>query len=338
MKTLVEARNISVGYVEGKAVLEDVCFSAKAGELICLLGINGSGKTSLLHSIGGLLPLLHGTILLQSKRLSDYNSIQRARMVSMVLSARHIAGLLTVEQLLTMGRSPHTNWWNKLSDNDTKIISKVSEMAGLQNLYDRRVSELSDGEKQRALIGRALVQDCPILLLDEPLAHLDPVASHLIAKLLQNVAQESGKCIIFSAHTLEIASYYADTLWLINNKKISLGTPEDLLLKGALQKTFSSSDLYFNPESFSLQPMPAQTHKVRISGEGQAATLTARALQRLGIQHSPEAEWSVTISNEPTEWTLQHEQNIQVAKTLGELIQLLKKTALFNDVQSGKSQ
>ncbi len=208
---MLSAKNITVGY-EGHAVLQNVSISADSGERIALLGLNGTGKSTLLLSLATLLPVLKGDIYWGAQSLSELSAEDRARLVAVVTTDRVKTGSMTTREVVAMGRYPYTGMFGKLSAEDEHIVSQVADQCGLIGLYDQPFSNLSDGQKQRALIARALAQQTPLILLDEPTSFLDVRGKKEVFDLL---AQLDDQLVIFSTHEVESAVKVASRCWVI---------------------------------------------------------------------------------------------------------------------------
>lgn len=244
---LLAANNLSIGYSgnnrEG-ALARGLDLQLRAGEFSCLLGPNGAGKTTLLRSLCGALPALSGSILLQGEDLNGISLRERARRISATLSGAAPAGWMEVRALVALGRHPYSGWLGRLDNTDRERIEWALEAVGAATLAERRIGELSDGERQKVTIARALAQETPVLLLDEPTAHLDLPNRMEIMAMLRRLAHECNKAILLSTHDLDLALRQADRLWLLGaGGELNEGEPEDLVRSGALAKTFSHEAL-----------------------------------------------------------------------------------------------
>ncbi len=248
---MLALQDLSVGYESlgaHRAVATNISVGITEGEFICLLGPNGVGKSTLMRTIAGIQQPLTGKVLLDGRDTRLMPSRERSTKMSVVLTERITAGLLSSYALISLGRYPHTGWFGKLTDADRRIVAEAIELAGAQDLVDRFVSELSDGERQRVMLARALAQQPQLMILDEITAFLDlPRRIEIMARLAQ-VARESGCAILMSTHDLDLALRNADMIWLMNDDgSIRTGAPEDLVLNGALADAFSGYGLEFDP-------------------------------------------------------------------------------------------
>lgn len=205
---------MAIGYGK-KVVAQNLYARMPAGRLACLVGENGMGKTTLLKTIAGFQRPLSGKLYLQGREAAGLTRKDHSRLLSIVLTQKPEVQNITVRELVGLGRSPYTGFWGSLSDADKAVVDEAIEMAGIARLGGRTVSTLSDGERQKAMIARALAQQTPILLLDEPTAFLDYPSKVDMMRLLRRMSAEMGKTILLSTHDLELASQFADTLFYI---------------------------------------------------------------------------------------------------------------------------
>lgn len=281
---LLQTQSLSIGY--GKYVIQQqLNLIAKPGHLICLLGINGSGKSTLLRTLAGLQKPLHGDILIKNTSLSKLSNNQRSKIFSLVLTDTINEENMTVFDLVALGRFPYTNWIGSLSDEDKKIIFTAIEQVNLKKKTYSYLHEISDGEKQRAVIAKALTQNTPLVLLDEPTAHLDLPNRIEIMLLLRKLSVNTRKTFILSTHELDLAIQMADNIWLMDPDRIEVGIPEDLMLKGEFQKIFGNNSFYFDQRDghFSIKPLMGNL-QIQLSGEEIPVQWTKRALNRIGIE------------------------------------------------------
>ncbi len=236
----VRARDLELGYRTGKLaqrVAYPVSFDLYRQELTCLMGPNGVGKSTLLKAIMHQHPPLQGEVWLGDTPTGRLAEKERAKKIAVVLTEKTPTGMMTVRDLVALGRIPHTGWWGQLSPQDQAKIAEVMEWTSISHLAAKRVSALSDGQRQTALIARALAQDSPILILDEPTAHLDLSNRFEIMYLLRDLARKASKAILVVTHDLEVALETADKLWLMNaNQPLLTGSPEDLMINGGIQR------------------------------------------------------------------------------------------------------
>ena len=253
--TYLHTKNLSIGYAD-KILLSHLDLQLNKGEMVCLLGANGVGKSTLIRTILGLTPALDGRVFINEKPLSDLHIKTVAKHISIVLTTGIPPNNFTVYELVALGRTPHTNWLGKLNQTDKARIKDAMQLVAITHFSDRQVNSLSDGERQRVMLAKALVQDTELIILDEPTAHLDVTNRVALLLLLKKLAKETGKGILLSTHELELALQVADSIWLINNKKKMIkGTPNELILSNSISQTFNSGNVNFdnNSRSFKIE-------------------------------------------------------------------------------------
>lgn len=273
-RVVISAKDISIGYPKTKrkdksCLYDNLSFSLYSGELVCLLGANGAGKSTLLRSIGHLQPTLKGSISLNNRDIASYNEKELSQLLGLVLTDKTSVGGLTVRELVELGRYPYTGFWGQLTDRDKSIIHKAMSDVCIIHKADSYVAELSDGERQKAMIAKVLAQECPFVLLDEPTAFLDITSRIEIINLLHTLAMTQGKTILLSTHDIELALLLADRLWLLSDKRgLEYGYTEDIVLSGALDNFFANENIVFNRQSGSFLPRQESDRKVFVqSGE-----------------------------------------------------------------------
>jgi len=236
----LDVKKLVIGY-KGK---KQICisgpldFNISQGQLYGLIGINGIGKSTLIKTISGLLPPLEGQVLINGQDIFKLNTQERAKYISLVLTDRFNAGLATVEDIVKMGRYPYTNWQFGLSEKDREIINNAIEAVGLQDNRKSFFAELSDGNKQKVMIAKALAQDTPLLILDEPTVHLDIKNRYIILEMLQNLTKNHSKTIIFSGHDLDYMLTFCDQLMLMTPDKLAIDPPSIFIETDAISKAF----------------------------------------------------------------------------------------------------
>ena len=285
----LEGANVTIGYHQKKhniQVHSNLNFRLYQGELTCLLGANGSGKSTLLRTLSAVQPSLSGTIYLLGKPLDSYTERERSRTIGVVLTERTQTGGLTVSELVSLGRQPHTGFFGRLNTTDKELIQHAIESVGITRLAHAYMAELSDGERQKAFIAKALVQECPLILLDEPTAFLDVVSRIEIMTLLRKLAREERKAILLSTHDIDQALLLADRLWLLRaHEGIACGVTEDLILNNQLDTLFPESNICFNNQNGTYVPRSTYTHNIVIkTADERLRHWTENALHRLGYQ------------------------------------------------------
>lgn len=292
-------RHLAIGYRgqhRTKTVATGIDTAIYSGELTCLLGTNGVGKSTLLRTLSAFQPPLEGEILVQDKPLRKFKDKELATVISVVLTEKCDIRNMTVRELVGMGRSPYTGFWGKLGSEDHRLVEEAIDLVGIRPLAERMLHTLSDGERQKAMIAKALAQHTPVIFLDEPTAFLDFPSKVDIMQLLHQLTRETGKTIFLSTHDLELALQIADKIWLMDrNKGIVTGTPEDLALDGSLGSFFASKGIAFDMETGLFRITNNYRCQVRLTGHGYKYSLVRKALQRNGILANRNVESAITI-------------------------------------------
>lgn len=248
---MLHISHLDIGY-NNRIVQTNLSLNASSGEMICMLGTNGCGKSTLLRTLAGLQPALGGSIHIGENRmdLNDMNATGRAKIISLVLTERLSVDNTSVHDIVAMGRYPYTSFLGGLHKADEDVISQSLHQTGLTQYKDTFFNCLSDGEKQRVLIAKALAQQTPIILLDEPTAHLDLPNRIKTLLLLRQMAHEKNKTIIISTHELDLALQMADTIWLmIPNSGMKTGSATELVQSGAFEHAFADDNFCFRNEN-----------------------------------------------------------------------------------------
>lgn len=236
----VVLNDLSIGYrtkQNTRVVAEHVTASIQRGCLTCLLGENGVGKSTLLKTLSAFLPKLGGSIVIEGRDLEEYSERERARAIGIVLTEKPDVQQMTVMELVEMGRAPYTGFWGRLNEDDKKACEEAIALIGITHLKNRLVQTLSDGERQKVMIAKALAQQTPIIYLDEPTAFLDYPSKVDMLLLLNRISREAQKTVFLSTHDLELALQVADTIWLMTRSDgIQIGTPHELARSGALSR------------------------------------------------------------------------------------------------------
>ena len=284
----IEISHLSTGYPVGKGntkvVATDLQATIYSGELTCLLGANGVGKSTLLRTLSAFQPPLGGTIRIQGRDLSAYSDRQLARVLSVVLTEKCDIRNMYVDELVGLGRSPYTGFWGTLRDEDRQVVEQAISLVGISHLSRRMVHTLSDGERQKVMIAKALAQETPIIFLDEPTAFLDFPSKVEVMQLLHRLSRQTHKTIFLSTHDLELALQIADKIWLMERGgNVVTGTPEDLALDGSLGSFFARKGIVFDLESGLFRVENDYQAQIRLVGHGQRYAMVRKALQRNGI-------------------------------------------------------
>lgn len=250
--SILVSHNLSVGY-KGYAVASHLNLSLERGTLTALIGVNGCGKSTLIRTLSGLQKPIDGTIQINGDNLNSISGSQRAKLISHVLTDNDYIRSIKVKDMVAMGRLPYTDFMGNLSAKDLEIVEQAMQKVDIQHKSNRFFYELSDGERQRTLIAKALAQDTPIMFLDEPTSFLDMRNKIEIMVLLHTIAHNEDKTILLSTHDVEIALQTADNIWLMDGGNITAGTPESLITDGKIADTFRSEAFTFDSESCSFR-------------------------------------------------------------------------------------
>lgn len=286
-KQIIEVINLKIGYNDTskeKVVHQGLNFQLNLGELTCLLGANGAGKSTLLRTLSAAQPQLDGELLLNGKSVKDYSERERSKWIGVVLTDKIFAGGLTVYELVSLGRQPHTGFFGRLSKKDNEIIKQAIKSVGIEHKSESYVAELSDGERQKAMIAKALVQESPLIILDEPTAFLDVVSRIEIMQLLHKIALEHNRAILLSTHDIDQALVLADKLWLLTKGQgITCGTTEDIILQHKMENLFPNSNIKFDYDHGVYYPTVNNTKCINLYAQN--TTLrhwSVNALNRIG--------------------------------------------------------
>ena len=325
---VIQAQELTIGYRQGrkvKKVHEGLSFTLRQGELTCLLGPNGAGKSTLLRTLGGTQSPIAGDILLEERSLTAYTEKEISRKIGLVLTDRTMTGGLTVFDLVSLGRHPHTGFFGRLQKKDKDIICQAMEAVGVAAKAESYVAELSDGERQKVMIAKALAQECPFLLLDEPTAFLDVVSRIEIMDLLHDLAVKKGKTVLLSTHDLEQALLLGDRLWLLAREKgFICGTPEDLVFSGAINRFFARNEIVFDRGKGNFRPQMQKGKEITVKAKGELLFWTLNALARNGFQIEENAGLILEVLS-PYDFRLKEKNNsINVFTSFENLIAYLK--------------
>lgn len=319
---LVQTIDLSIGYSQDGAELclfENLNMALEAGELVCFMGRNGVGKSTLIRTVAGLQKPLGGKIV-----------IPKQQAVALVLTDKITATHMSVYDLIAYGRYPYLNWNISLGQKDHELIDEAIALVHIEPLIRKRLFELSDGQFQMVMIAKALAQDTPILLLDEPTAHLDLNNRVEIMNTLRELSQKAGKAILVATHELDLALQTADRIWLAtNDKKITEGIPEDLVLDGSFDEVFQLKG--FDLKTGKIHHKPFRNIAVTLTGDGHDYLWTKNALERAGYLIENNSPIVIQINSQvtPTLWSVTSEKKPnQEFDSLASLLRSLKSFSL----------
>jgi iron complex transport system ATP-binding protein len=313
---ILKLDSLLLGYGSGKdanILLPPLTSSASKGELIALIGQNGIGKSTLLRTITGLQLPISGKIILKGKDITEFNRYDLAGIIGYISTEPVRVSNMRVFDLVSLGRYPHTGWTGKLEKEDLSMVGEAIEKVGLQKLKGRFINELSDGERQRAMVARVLAQDAEILVMDEPTAFLDIRSKYEVVHLLHDLSRTRGKTIIFSTHDLLTAISESDKVWLALKDSFTEGAPEDLILNGSFDRLFDSSIVRFSPSDASFSFSRKMRGKVYIEADGIDRYWTEKAANRAGFEISSDHSGiriKVSDDDEIKKWLVYTESSV----------------------------
>ena len=295
-KKTIELEDLIIGYRQGRRlrkVAGPLRATVRKGELVCLLGENGAGKSTMMRSMCGFQPFFGGTVKIENHSVAELSEKQLSRLVSVVLTDRIDVPNASVREMVSYGRSPYTGITGKIDTEGWKLVDRSVADCGIAHKRDELFSNLSDGERQKVLIAKALAQDTPVILLDEPTAFLDLPARVEIMQLLRRIASSGKRSVLMSTHDLDMALQLSDQLWLLTGDgEIVSGLPEDLLLKHSFQGLFEREGIHFDAVNGTFRVQYPVHHRIFGEGKGLGFQLLQKALARNGIVLSPDRDLS----------------------------------------------
>ena len=250
-KNILSTSNLSIGYKTKSTTItiaEKLNLNLQKGKLISLIGANGIGKSTLLRTITGIQKPLSGDVFLNQKNITSYNALELAQNLSVVLTEKLPPSNLTVFELVALGRQPYTNWVGTLTPEDITKVNQAIELTQISHLSSKKHYEISDGQLQIVLIARALAQDTPLIILDEPTTHLDLLHKVALFKLLKKLTKETEKCILLSTHDIDMAIQLSDEIIIMTSELIIQDQPCTLIMKGNFNTLFQDEHIVFDPE------------------------------------------------------------------------------------------
>lgn len=322
--------NLSIGYKSRKGeriVAKGISATIKGGELTCLLGPNGAGKSTLLRTLAAFQPRCGGSISICGRSIDDYKAAEMAKVVAIVLTDKPDAKNMTVGELVAMGRSPYTGFWGTLSDSDRNAIAEAMATVGIESMERRNISTLSDGERQKAMIAKAMAQQTPAVLLDEPTAFLDFASKADTMRLLRRISHSLGKVVLMSTHDLDLALQTADTLWLLGNDgQIAIGTPEDMAVDGRLQAFFAHDGIVFDAQTGLFTTSNETECSIGVAGpQGLRLTMLCKALNRNGMSPAPPHADRPEITVGDDTFTISANGNETTVSTISDAVETVKR-------------
>jgi len=328
---ILSVSSLKIGYASGKnehVLLPPLNAHAYKGELIAVIGRNGIGKSTLLRTVTGLQKPLGGEIFYDGKNITEYSLMELAQKVGYISTETVKVSNMKVYDLVALGRFPHTNWIGKIESKDHETIVDALEKTSMYSFSDRFVSELSDGERQKAMIARILAQDTGVLIMDEPTAFLDISSKYEIFHLLNILTNNNNKTIIFSTHDLQMAISQSDKIWLVLDDELITGSPEDLMIAGAFEHLFDPSAVLFNSNDGTFSFRSETKGNIYIIGTGSKRNWTEKAVQRAGFTVSKQMTsfYIITPDENNPKWRLISKTETREFNSVYELITNLKKS------------
>ena len=272
----IQLRDLSIGYQTKhsvKTVAAGINGAIRSGELTCLLGANGVGKSTLLRTLAAFQPQISGEIFISRneecgvrREITSFTDKELSKVIGVVLTEKPDVRNMSVRELVSLGRSPYTGFWGTYTDEDLRIVDEAIEMVGITDLIRRPVHTLSDGERQKVMIAKALAQQTPVIFLDEPTAFLDYPSKVEVLQLLRRISREAEKTIFLSTHDVELALQLADTIWLMRKEEgdvtkfgeggrspVTIGSPEELAASGDLGHFIERQNIVFDKETLTIR-------------------------------------------------------------------------------------
>lgn len=331
---MLTTHELSIGYARKNShvpVAAGINLSLSPGKLTTLLGRNGSGKSTLIRTLAGLQKPVAGCVTLEGRDIREWDGPVLSKKMAVVLQEQVRNPNLTVYELVALGRTPYTNWLGILGKEDNDLVLESIRKAGIPELAGRGTHLLSDGERQKAMFARALAQETPLILLDEPTAHLDILSRIELIRILRQTAHNESKSVLFSTHDLELALQMSDQLWLFDGRGALLtGTPEDLVLQGYISRLYSQPGEWGFDIATGEIVAPARVplkKAVGLSGEGSEYFWTRKALIRAGyaVADRDETDCSVRIekSGPSVRWVVRENGNVQIAGNIAGMLAFL---------------
>jgi iron complex transport system ATP-binding protein len=298
----LRTRDLAIGYQTRwtrHSLIERINLVVEGGELVGLLGANGIGKSTLLRTLARMQPALRGTIELGGADLRSVTPAQLARCLGVVLTERVAIDALPARRIVELGRYPHSGWFGRLNDGDHRVVDWAIDAVGMRHLAERDFSRLSDGERQRVMIARALAQEPVLLILDEPTAFLDLPSRVELMSLLRQLTRDGGLAVVLSTHDLELALRTADAIWLMMpDGDLVTGAPEDVIVSGGIARAFEGRHIRFHDEERSFRWQGSNRGKATVNGTGLQAAMAKAVLEREGYAIVAEGTWNGALSVE----------------------------------------
>lgn len=330
---ILTTQSLTIGYKRRKKtsiIAQDLNLHLEMGKLVCLIGRNGAGKSTLIQTLAAILPALKGQICINGQQIHKISSQKLAQQIALVLTTSVVANF-SVEELVGTARYPYTGQFGLFSKRDLLHIKRALSDTKMTNFAQRKMISLSDGEQQKVMITRALAQDTPLIILDEPTAHLDLPNRVMIFEILKDLTKKAKKAILVSTHELDLALQVADEIWLQNDQTIQTGLPEELILNGAFESVFRRNALFFEKNTGRFKIVHPEKFKIHVAIEGLTGIWTKHAVERIGGKNVTDIKYPIIhyhkISNK---WTLQTSNAISEHGSLTDLINKIEKSVALS--------
>lgn len=326
---ILTTHDMAVGYGQGNKrtiLLSDLNLRLEQGSLVALLGKNGAGKSTLLRALTCDSQPINGSVEIDGKPSDEISKRDLSRLIALVATERIMGGAFTIRELVALGRQPHTGFLGRLSRHDDEVVRQSLEAVGIAHKAEQHVAQLSDGERQKAMIAKALAQETPIIVLDEPTAFLDVASRIETMKLLHSLAREQNKAVLLSSHDISQSLLLADELWVITqDREVVTGSTEQVVMSGAMDRVFDNSSILFNNDLCDYESKLPTTASVMLEcDDSKLEHCVANALLRNGIATSHGGDVMVKVLS-VNDFKL---PNGKVATSVKELVKLLRDMAI----------
>jgi len=325
-------KNLEIGYQQKnkvKSLITEINLHLNPGELVGIMGTNGAGKSTFLKTVSKNIKPLSGNIFIDNQNLINFDLQNLSTKLSFINNENKVAFNPILYEYIRIGRIPFVKWHNQLTEKDIKKINHSIELVNMEEFKNRKINNLSDGERQKAAIARALCQDTDIILMDEPTAFLDVKNKFEIMKLVRNLCNSEKKLIIFSTHDIDLAIQFSDKLIILNQNMCEYGSPEDLIINNKLTQLYNSESIFFEKSElrFRIKKKPNKYWKIKNNADDFHLKLTENALRRFSLLPNLNTN-NVEICIFNNHWEIKHNQETIKITTIENLMAKLKEIVL----------